>query len=332
MSTVSTQLTFVCSFCSKGIRFQSQQLGLRVHCPACKRIVLLLTNQQDIIDARLTTHWFYRKLRFLFGEKEVGPVIDSDFLSLVRRGAVGVDTEVRSSEATRNEWVTLAQVNVALIQERVDQRIAEQIRREQLIERQRTVDRANRDKLRRTIRDFVEDGVLTINEQQAVQQFATAAGIPSSEVRQYLAEEPTKLVREVFDDAITDGILDSLEEQRLAQLAASLGVTLQMNEEDLRRIDLCRLAHALDSGTFSPATIQNMAIKLGPKETILAATDVSWHEVVATKRGAVSIGDGRYLKPVGTGTAYLTNKQVVMVSALDSKKVTIASVQRVCRK
>src|SRR5690606_19080648 len=119
-------------------------------------------------------HWFYRKLRLLFGEKEIGPVVDSELLSLARRQVISGDTEVRSPEVTANEWVTLAQVNLALIQERVDQRIAERLRRDQLIERQMLADKANRDKLRRAIRTFVEDGVFTIDEQQAVYKFAIA--------------------------------------------------------------------------------------------------------------------------------------------------------------
>jgi hypothetical protein len=292
---------------------------------------MLLPNEQENIDARLVTHWFYRKQRLLFSEKEIGPIIDSEFLSLVRSGAIGGVTEVRSAEATRNDWVALSQINLALVQERVDQRLAERDRREQLLERKRMVDWANRDKLRRAIRDFVADGVLTINEQQAVRQFATAAGIPATEVQQILAAESAKLVREVFEEAVADGILDATEEQRISQLAASLGVTLRLSEEDVRRIDLCRLAYALDSGSFIPDTAPAIPIKLGIREVVLSTLDVSWHEVVATKRGAMPLADGRYLKRICAGTVTLTNKQIVMVGTLDSKKVTLASVQRVIR-
>jgi hypothetical protein len=331
MSTLPTQLIFICSFCTKGIRFQSQQLGMRVHCPACKRIVQLLPNQQEVIDDALTTHWFYRKLRLLFGEKEIGPVVDSELLSLARRQVISGDTEVRSPEVTANEWVTLAQVNLALIQERVDQRIAERLRRDQLIERQMLADKANRDKLRRAIRTFVEDGVFTIDEQQAVHKFAIAAGIPDEEVKHLLAEESAKLVREVFDEAVSDGILDSLEEQRIEQLAASLGVTLQLTDEDARRVDLCRLAYELNSGSFVSSVSQSVPIKLGANETVLASANVIWHEVVATKRGTIPLGDGNYLKQIGEGTVYLTDKQVVLLDALKSKKVTLSSVQRTSR-
>jgi tellurite resistance protein len=331
MSTVSSQLIFICSFCSKGIRFQSHQLGMRVHCPACQRVVQLFPNQDEVIDERLLTHWYYRQLRLLFGEKEVGPIYDSALLSLIRSGSIDGGTEVRSPQATRNEWVTLARVNVALIQERIDQRIAESQRRERLIEAQRAADKANRDKLRRAIRTSVEDGILTSNEQQAIRQFAATAGIPDVEVQHFLREESAKLAREVFDEAMGDGILDPLEEQRITQLASSLGVPLQLSEEDVRRIDLCRLAYQLDSGSFVPSAFPTLSLKLGATETVLAKADVSWHEVVATKRETVPLGGGRYLKMIGSGTAYVTSKQIVMLSALDSKKITMSSVQRVCR-
>src|SRR5688500_15624343 len=123
MSTVSTGMIFVCSFCSKAIRFQPAQLGLRVHCPACHRVVHIFPNQNESIDHHLTTHWSYRQLRLFFGDKEVGPIADSEFLSVVRRGEINGDTDVCSPEATRDEWVALGRINTALIQEKVDQRI-----------------------------------------------------------------------------------------------------------------------------------------------------------------------------------------------------------------
>jgi hypothetical protein len=177
----------------------------------------------------------------------------------------------------------------------------------------------------------VEDGIFTAGEQQAVRQFATAAGIPEAEVRHFLVEESSKLAREAIDDAIGDGLLDPIEEQRIGQLATSLGVPLTFHDEDVRRMDLCRLAHQLDSGTYVPPTIRTVPIKLGANETILGSGQVTWCEVVSTKRETTPLGDGRYLKQIGSGTAYVTNKQVVLLSALDSKKLTISSVQRVCR-
>ena len=331
MSIPAPQLVFVCSFCAQAIRLTPQQVGLRVQCPACKRVVVLLPNQNEVIDERLTTYWTYRQPRLFLSDKEVGPMIDTELLSLIRRGNIGSDTEVRSPQATRNQWVTIAQVNMAVIQERVDQRIAEGLRREQLIERQRVVNKANRDKLRGAIRNFVEDGVFTAAENQAVQQFAVTAGIPANEVQQLLAEESTKLVREVFDEAVSDGILDSSEEQRIGKLAASLGVTLKLNEEDNRRINLCHLAHEINTGRFVPDLRETPPIKLAAKEIVYASADITWHEVVSTKRDAVALGDGNFLKRIGAGTAYLTNKQVIMLGALDSKKITLASVQRVSR-
>lgn len=331
MSSAPAQPIFVCSFCSRGIRFQPQQIGLRVHCPACKRVVQLFPNQHDVIDEHLTSRWSYRKLRLLFGEKEIGPIVDAEFLSRARQGEICSDTEVCSPEATQNQWVTFGQVNVALLQERIDQRAAEQRRREQWIERQRTIDKENRDKLRQAIRTFLADGVFTSNEQQAVRQFAAATAISDAEVQHFLTEESVKLVREVFDEALSDGILDTYEEQRINQLAAALGVSLQVSHEDYRRMDLCRLAYQLNSRAFVPVIDREVPIKLAANETAAAVADVTWHEVVTTKRATVPLGDGRYLKQVGAGAAFLTDRQIVMLGALDAKKIALSSVQHASR-
>jgi DNA-directed RNA polymerase subunit RPC12/RpoP/tellurite resistance protein len=323
---------FVCSFCAKPISFQPHQLGKRVACPACRRRVTVLPNQTEVIDAQLTTQWYYRKPRLLLGDQELGPIFDSVLLGMLRRGEINGATEVRSPQLMRNQWVHLGQVNVALIQEQVDQRIAEQHRRTKLIERQQQADRENRDKLHRAICSIVADGAVSLGERNSVFQFAERAGIPTAEVQQLLAEESTKIVRAVLDEAVADGILDPHEEQRIGQLATSLGVPLQFDEEMARRIDLCQLAYELDSGTYSPAELSSVPFKPGAKEQVLATCEAIWYEVVSAKRPAgISLGDDRYLKSICAGTAFVTNKQLLVVSNLDSKKVTLSSVQRVTR-
>jgi hypothetical protein len=294
--------------------------------------VTVLPNQTEVIDAQLTTQWYYRKPRLLLGDQELGPIFDSVLLGMLRRGEVNGATEVRSPQFMRNEWVHLGQVNIALLQEQVDQRMAEQHRRTELIARQRQVDRENRDKLHRAICSIVADGAVSVGERNSIYQFAERAGIPAAEVQQLLAEESTKIVRDVLEDAIADGILDPHEEQRIGQLATSLGVPLQFDEEIARRIDLCHLAYELDSGNFSPAEISSVPFKPGAKEQVLATCEAVWYEVVSAKRPAgIALGDDRYLKSICTGTAYVTNKQLLVVSNLDSKKIAFSSVQRATR-
>ncbi|WP_417731662.1 HIRAN domain-containing protein [Rosistilla oblonga] len=71
---------------------------------------------------------------------------------------------------------------------------------------------------------------------------------------------------------------------------------------------------------------------MAANESALAMADVTWFEIATLKRPAgIPLGGDNYLKEIGTGTAYLTTKQVSMIGDLQSKKFVLNSVQRVTR-
>ena len=59
---------------------------------------------------------------------------------------------------------------------------------------------------------------------------------------------------------------------------------------------------------------------------------MTWHEIAKLKRpSGIPLGDDHYLKEIGVGQVFLTDKQVTMIGTLGSKKFTLLSVQRVVR-
>lgn len=330
---MSDQLdVFICSFCEKSVQFRAEQVGRSGKCPSCQKPVVLVRNRTGNVDEQLSTSWYYQRLRLIRGREDVGPISDVDFLGMVQKGHVAAGDEVKSPVLTGGQWVDVARLDLAKVEARIRQREAERQRRSRAIAQRQKADQENRLKLKRGIRRIIETGRISSSNREAIEKFAVSAGIPSDELQQTIASESEKLIREVFDEALEDGILEPREEQQLSQLAVSLGVPLEFSKSDEHKIVLCRLAYELDSGSFSPDASLSVPFKMTSKETALASTQVTWHEIVELKRPAgIPLGGGSYLKEIGSGQAYLTTKQVSMVGDLKSKKFTLTSVHRVTR-
>ena len=329
--TDSEQL-FLCSYCDKAVRFSAEQIGRRGKCPSCNRVVILHPNKDSIIDELLSSCWFYRRMRLIRGLEDVGPISDTEFMSLVNKEHFDADSEVMSPELTKKQWVALGRIKMAAITERIEQREAEIQRRFRYAERRRTVDLENRARLKRGIRSAIESGSISSGQREAIRKFALSAGIPENEVSETISSESLALVREVFDEALADGILEPREEQQIGQLAVALDVELDFDADDQRRISLCRLAYELDAAIFQPPEFATTPFKIAAKETVLAQSKVAWYEVVTLRRPAgIPLGGDNYLKLIGEGDGFLTTKQVSMVGSLQSKKFAISSVQRVTR-
>lgn len=292
----------------------------------------MVDNLNANVDHLLSTSWYYQRIRLIRGREDVGPITDVEFLAMVQKEHVAAGDEVKSPELTAGKWVDIARLNLSVVEERIRQREAEQQRRQNSLARRRKADQENRLKLKRGIRRIIDTGSISASNRDAIEKFATGAGIPPDELQQTIASESGQLIREVFEEALEDGILEPREEQELSQLAISLGVSLTFSAADEARISLCRLAYELDSGTFSPDDNVSAPFKLAAKESVLAMADVTWHEIVTLKRPAgIPLGGDNYLKKIGSGRAYLTTKQVSMIGELQSKKFTLNSVQRVTR-
>nr|WP_160163470.1 HIRAN domain-containing protein [Pirellula staleyi] len=324
--------TCICSFCEKVINFPQEMLRKRGKCPRCQQVVLLVDNREQSLDSELRTLWYYRWNQLLLGMRMVGPIEDIDFLRLVQSGQITSSVEVMSPELTKGQWAPLSAIKLSVIEQNVQQRLAEQSRIQRNFIKRQQADAENRGKLQRAIRSALESGGLSTNHRKSIEEFGLAAGIPAHEIANYIAQQSNSLVREVFEDALSDGLLDQAEEQKIGQLAVALGVTLSFNADDRRRIVLCKLAHQIDHGSFQPATEILVPFKLAAKETALASTQVTWHEIVSLKKPqGIPLGGGFFLKHGGAGNAYLTTKQVSMVGALQSQKLGLSSVQRATR-
>ncbi|WP_436716636.1 HIRAN domain-containing protein [Roseiconus lacunae] len=326
------QEIFICSFCEKRIRYKPELRGKHGKCPSCSRPVTLFDNQHCEIENALTSAWYYKAPKLIIGIQQIGPVADIDLIQLVDEGQIDANTQVMSPEITDGKWGELSQVKVSTIRERIAQRAAEVARRLAAEERNLKIAAENHNRLKQSIRAAVESGNVSLKHREAFEKFAASAGIPNDVVKETIERESESALREVFEEALEDGILEPREEQQISQLALALGVDLRFLRGEEHRINLCRLAYEIDSGSFEPNAEIVAPFKLAAKEAVLESVDAAWFEVVTLKRPAgIPLGGDNYLKEVAAGVVYLTTKQITVVGELSSKKITLSSVTKATR-
>jgi hypothetical protein len=331
VSTIATEL-FICSFCEQQMKITPAHVGRRIQCPKCTRAVFLYPNRDHVIDSLLSSIWYYQRPRLLFGSEEVGPITDTQFIQLIRAGQIESDFDIRSPELTRNEVIAAARINVAVIQERIDQRNAESQRRQKKDGRKQAVAANNMQRIMRGVATAVSDGQITFREREKLFEFARAAKIAESEVESLLQSESRRLLDALIEECLNDGILDPIEKQRIGDLAGGLGLTVELTPDQSRRLEICELASQIAHGIFAPPPLEIPDLSFSSGEVPLARATVEWHEVVKQKKPVgISLGDGHYLKLTGEGDCVLTNKRLVLVDKFTAKKVALSSIEIVRR-
>lgn len=321
---------FDCSFCEQTFTIRPEHVGKRIRCPKCQAPVWVFPNRTESIDGLLATTWHYRKPKIIFGHTEIGPLSSEAFVDLVRREILNSSCDVMSPDFTASEWVELAQVNLAVVQARIAQRAAEAQRQQKITDRRAAAQSANWQTLMRAIKAAISDGQVTFNERNQLLDFAAKANIPDHEVTTLLNTESRKLVEAIVEESIEDGILEPNERIRIGELANGLGVELRFTEGQSRRLALCDLAYQLANGTYVPNGENIVGLALLAREQVIASCHVEWLEVVQLKRPAgIPLGDGTYLKSVGSGMGVLTNKRVLLVGENSAAKFALSSVARV---
>jgi DNA-directed RNA polymerase subunit RPC12/RpoP len=310
-------LIFICSYCEQPIKFRPDQSGKQNQCPKCKNRVFVYENQATSILSKLSSNWMYERSNILglFGSKLVGPISDTEFLGLVDRGEIFRDSIVKSSELTKDQSVTAAQVNFSLIRDMVSQRNAEEQRLRNLQSRESQRDAKNRDILLQGVRRAISDGVLTLNEKAQLTAFATKSRITIAEVEELIRKEARTLLDQLIEDSLSDGIVDNHENERIIKIANGLGVSLELTNDQQFRLTLAQYAWHL---------LQQLGCGGLPKA--IAINDVEVFEVVSLKRpSGIPLGEGHYLRTVGTGVAKLDAKNFVVEGRLTAKKYARSS-------
>jgi DNA-directed RNA polymerase subunit RPC12/RpoP len=329
MATAENADNFVCSFCEQTLRISSSHIGRRFQCPKCGRRLLVFPNSTGSIDHRLSSTWFYRKMRHFRTDKEVGPITDEDFIRLVQSGIIDSETAVSSPEFTANRWVSAGSVDFQGVKNLFDQRQAERKRVAAREQRRNEAAQVNRSRLFDAIRTAVSDGTITVGERAQLFQFAHKAGIPALEVETTIAQEGRRLLDAVIGDAIEDGILEPEEKHRIFELAKGLGLVEGPTRQQLDRLELCELAWKLANRTYIPTGLASYDFKLSGDEAPLAECRAEWLEIVQAKRPAgIAVGNGHYLKPVARGVCLITAKRVLLSSEFNVKKLPISSVEQ----
>ncbi len=331
-SNAKHSMASICSFCSQKIRLRPEQVGQRCKCPKCGKTIRLLTNAATDVTSQLRSTWYYTKSKMVILREDVGPVSDDKFLDLVDRQVLGELSDVRSPDITGDEWVPLSLGMIAGARELQQQRVAEIERLNAINQRKELVRRENQSRIRNLIRGAISDGVLSSSEQSEISKFAERAKLDAQEVSDVLRAESKKLVFQLLEESLDDGILDPDEERKIAKYAKGLGVPLELNDQQTMQISLSRIAWKLNHSTIEDMPEVKCHAALTKGEVCIASTHVNWNEIVELKRPkGVPLGNGRYLKEIGSGECYLTQKHVLFSTPYESKKARLSSVAQVSK-
>ena len=150
-----------------------------------RRAIFLFPNRRQVIDSLLSSSWYYQRPRLLIGSDRIGPISDEHFVKLIRVGEIQSDIAICSPEITKDEWVQAGRMNISSIQERIEQRYAEQQRRARKEERKRETAARNLERLCHAVSAAVSDGRVTLHEREQLVNFARAAKIPTQRWKRY---------------------------------------------------------------------------------------------------------------------------------------------------
>lgn len=318
---------FFCSFCEQKLKISSEQIGRLSRCPKCKEAIWVYPNGSAYIAEHLTTQWLYRKER-LFRTPEVqGPMLDEEFLQLLEEGAIAPDAEVRLVSSQDEDWILAGKVSRQNLKTRIRQRSAELGRLKRIQERAHARDRANREKLLRAVELAVADGRVSLKERGQINNFGKAIGMAEAEIEELLRLESQKLFNTVLNECIADGLLEPTEKAKLSELAIGLGVNFRPDREQKEKLELADLAFSLLSGEVPPFS-GTASLQLTKGEEVIACAKAEWSEITQSERSSdVSLGNGHFLKHIASGECYLTNKRIVLVGEMNSKKMTLSSIE-----
>ena len=318
---------FICSYCEQRIKLKPEQIGRVINCPKCNRVVWLFPNVLGSIASQISSDWLYLKDRLLRKPEETGPITDEEFLQLIESGLIAPETSVKSPTMTSDQWVLAGRVKRDLIRAQVSQRAAELLRLRRVGERKAQAEIDNREKLIRAVEQAVSDGRVSLNEREKLLSFAQATGISESEVASLLKEESEKLFQRVLGDCLSDGLLEPAEKARISALALSLGVNLSFTPEQKEQLELADFAWCISNDCVTPEDQSNIA-QLNKGEQLIAVTKAEWTEVVASKSPTgIALGNGHYLKSSVEGECVLTNKRIMVIGGLASKKMNLTSIE-----
>ena len=150
-----------------------------------------------------------------FGEETIGPVSDTLFLQLIQQGEIDRESIVQSPQLTSNQDIEAGKLNLPLIRQIQQQRIAELLRLDNVTKRLTAKQNKNREILRNGVKQAIADGRVTLQERTQLFEFADKAGIPRQELESYLNTESSELLRETIEEFISDGLLDAGEKDKI---------------------------------------------------------------------------------------------------------------------
>jgi DNA-directed RNA polymerase subunit RPC12/RpoP len=321
MSTDETLQIFICSYCEQPLKFRDDQKGKRIQCPKCQKVVRVLDNRSSSIVEKLSSAWMYErpKLLGLLGSRMVGPITDTELLSLIARGEIESESIVKSPQMTNNQEVPAGRFNFSIIREMCNQRMAEEQRLRNAEARKNARDLKNRETLIQGISKAVSDGIVTLSERTQLLAFAAKAGIADSEVDVLLKQEASKLLYQVVEDSLADGFVDDQKTEQISKIAIGLGLSLELTKDQQFRISVARSAWEL---------LQKL--RTGNLPQSLEFATVELFEIVCLKSpGEIPLGDDHYLKSVGTGTLKRSDKALLLDGRLAAKKYTLSSIANV---
>ncbi len=314
-------MIIVCPGCSTKLRLPDETSTLLVQCPNCSTRIDT-TALRSSSEAGIRSQWYYMEEGWI-SDKEVGPIPDDRLLAFGRIRKIKPETLVRSPELTQGHWRNLHQV-VGQVEEAIRQRERARIAAEEERLRREQIRQVNLNRLGELMRDVVADGIVTKDEQDLIKQFSQQAQISGEEVRRIFQLEGNRLVGRVLEEALSDGEFSPEEEEQLQRISKGLGLPLAFDNATDSQIELAKLCWLFNNCELDEFPTIEPPFKLQSKESCFGVHSVEWNSVRRT-------GESVRLTCLGVGTAYITDKRVVLVTNTDSKSIRHTSIAKVER-
>lgn len=199
---------------------------------------------------------------------------------------------------------------------------------------------------RRQAEIAVSDGILSTEQQEALDELADSIALPETMASQIYAEVAGGRIQRVLDHAIADQQLSPEEDAELRALARNLRVSTTTDAATQRTLDRYRLFWQIENGEI-PAIDAGFNLYRG--ERCFFRCDATWYELKQVTRRfnyggpairikimkgvywrAGSLGVQRMsedvLKHLDNGTLFLTNKRIIFMGGRRNRNIRLSRI------
>lgn len=203
---------------------------------------------------------------------------------------------------------------------------------------------------RNNVKWSIYDGELTSDEKENLKKIKETLGLSEETADNIYSEEASKIYQRYVDNIVADQRISPEEEKLLIELKEKLDLdTINMDYSSRKMFDKYKLFWLIENGDVPTIT---SPINIQKSEKMYFTTNITWHELrkeyirttysglTYTSSNILGIKGLKYrngsitphrisedvLKPIDTGTMYLTNKRIIFTGTKGNKTINLSKV------